>query len=169
MSERSEATSTAQLMQISEGRCVGAAPAYVWSILGDFGNEHIWASQLKDCRRDTETVRVGTVRACTLAKPLMGRADVEEQLIDFDPGKTLSYRLRGGAGPFRSAEGRWSIRPDVDGTFVEVSGRFEPRNAVIAALLGGLARVVAVQAARRALADLAAYVERGRESVSESA
>ena len=103
MTKSADAKSAVPPVQISEGRVIPAAPAYVWSVVGDFGNEHKWASQLKHCQRDTDKVRVGSVRYCTLAKPLMGRSAVEEELIDYDPGKTLSYRLRGGAGPFRSA------------------------------------------------------------------
>jgi len=161
MTDNADTKSTVPPVQISEGRLIQAAVARVWSVVGDFGNEHKWASQLKHCQRNTETVRVGSVRSCTLAKPLMGRAAVEEVLIDYEPGKTLSYRLRGAAGPFRSAEGRWTLRADANGTFVEVGGHFQPRNAFVAVLFGRLARAVAVRAARRALHDLADYVEIG--------
>lgn len=128
-------------------------------LLGDFGTEHHWASQLKHCRRNTDMVRVGTVRSCTLARPMMGRSAVDEELIEFDPGKGLSYRLRGGAGPFRYAEGRWTISPDGAGTLVEVSGRFEPRSALIGILFGGLACAAATRAAQRAVDDLTMYIE----------
>lgn len=150
---------TMPAIEISARRTLRADPALVWSILGDFGTEHRWASQLRHCRRNTNTVRVGTVRSCTLAKPLMGRSTVDEELVDFEPGRALSYKLRGGAGPFRSAEGRWTVRPGRGGTFVEVSGRFEPRSAVIGFIFGGLARAAARRAARRALDDLATFVE----------
>jgi len=152
------------MIEISAGRSVRAAPAVVWSVLGDFGTEHRWASQLRRCQRDTDTVRVGSIRACLLAKSVMGRAAVEEELIDYVPGKTLAYRLRGSAGPFRSAEGRWSLTPECGGTFVEVSGRFQPYNALVGLLLGRFARASARRAARRALDDLANYFEAQRRA-----
>lgn len=156
------ATSAVQAIEIARGRRVAIAPAAVWSVLGDFGAEHRWASQLKHCRRDTEVVGVGSVRRCVLAKPLMGRTTVEEELIDYDPGRTLAYELRGGAGPFRSAEGRWTVRPDGSGAYIEISGRFRPRNALIGLLLGRIARFSAERAAQRALDDLALFLRTHR-------
>lgn len=155
----SNAGSSVMPIEISERRSVRAAPAAVWSVLGDFGAEHRWASQLRHCERDTEAVRVGAIRTCVLAKALMGRKAVAEQLIDYDPGKTLAYQLLGGAGPFRTAEGRWTIIPERGGVLVEVSGRFQPRGALIGLVFGRLARAFAQRAARRALDDLADFVE----------
>jgi uncharacterized protein YndB with AHSA1/START domain len=145
-------------IHLSEGRHLDASPAEVWAVLGDFGNEHRWAPTLAHCTRDTETIRVGTVRSCTLAKPLLGRTSVEEELTEYEPGRALAYQLRGGAGPFRTAGGRWEIYADEDGTFVSVTGRFVPRNAVVGFLFGGLARLTARRAARRSLSDLATYL-----------
>ena len=153
------AATQTEAIEIAATRMIRADPAIVWSILGDFGTEHRWASQLKQCRRSTDWVRVGTVRSCMLAKPIMGQSAVEEELIEFEPGKALAYRLRGSAGPFRSAEGRWRISPFEGGTLVEVSGRFQPHNALVKVLLGGLARASARRAAHRALDDFARYVE----------
>ena len=138
---------------------VRAPPADVWRVLGDFGTEHRWASQLRLCRRSTAHVAVGTVRSCILARPLMGRSEVEEELVEYEPGRMLAYRLRGTAGPFRTAEGRWTIRPGGAGTLVEVGGRFQPRNIFVGALFGRLARRTAERAAARALRDLAAYLQ----------
>lgn len=149
-----------QAIEIAAGRVIRADLAIVWSILGDFGTEHRWASQLKQCRRSTDWVRVGTVRSCTHAKPIMGRSAIEEELTEFEPGRALTYRLRGGAGPFRSAEGRWRVSPVKNGTLVEVSGRFQPHTALVKVLPGGLARASARRAAHRALDDFARYVER---------
>jgi uncharacterized protein YndB with AHSA1/START domain len=148
-----------QAIKTSVSRTIEADPAFVWSVLGDFGTEHRWASQLSHCCRSTETVHVGTVRSCTLTKPIMGRSAVDEELIEFDPGKGLSYRLRGGAGPFRCAEGRWTIRPVATGTLVEVFGRFEPRCALFSFFFGGLARAAATRAAQRAVDDLSTFIE----------
>lgn len=139
----------------------------LWEVLGDFGAEHRCASNIAVCRRDTEHVGVGTVRSCILTRPLMGRASVAEELVEYAPGRTLAYRLHGGAGPFRSAEGRWTIRAgapnrsaDRETTYVEVSGHLVPRGPLTGLLLSGPARALARRAARASLADLAAYVER---------
>lgn len=143
-----------------ETRVLRARPERVWAVVGDFGNEHRWVSTLAHCRRSTTDVRVGTVRSCRLERPLMGRSSVDEELTDYQPGVMLAYRLLGAAGPFRSSEGRWWLRPGRDGTTaVEVAGRFTPRNVVIGFLFGRFARLVARRAARHTLDDLAAAVE----------
>ncbi len=126
----------------------------VWHLLGDFGQEHLWSSQLASCRRDTAAVGIGTRRTCVLAKPLMGRTEATEELTEYVPGASLAYRLFGSAGPFRVSEGRWVVTPQEGDTVITVSGRFEPLNATVGLLVGPLAKLVAVRAARRALTDL---------------
>ena len=107
---------------ISEAARTHRTPAQVWRLLGDFGTEHRWSSQLASCRRDTATVGVGTRRTCALARPLMGRTETTEELTDYVAGASLAYRLSGRAGPFRTAEGRWEVRPDQKVTVITVSG-----------------------------------------------
>lgn len=144
---------------ISEAAPTYGTPAEVWHLLGDFGYEHRWSSQLASCRRDTAAVGVGTRRTCVLAKPLMGRTETTEELTEYVAGASLAYRLSGRAGPFRVSEGRWVVAPDEDATVITVSGRFEPLNATVGLLVGPVAKLVAVRAARRALADLVSAVE----------
>jgi Polyketide cyclase / dehydrase and lipid transport len=106
---------------ISEIARTHGSPAQVWRLLGDFGNEHRWSSQLASCRRDTAAVAVGTRRTCTLAKPLMGRTETTEELTEYVAGASLAYRLSGRAGPFRVSEGRWLVTPDEGVTVITVS------------------------------------------------
>jgi Polyketide cyclase / dehydrase and lipid transport len=144
---------------ITEAARAHNTPAHVWRLLGDFGNEDRWSSQLASCRRDTAAVGVGTRRTCVLATPLMGRTETTEELTEYVAGASLAYQLSGRAGPFRVSEGRWVIAPDDDVTVITVSGRFEPLNATVGLLVGPLAKMVAARAARRALADLVAAVD----------
>ena len=68
---------------ISEAARTPDTPGEVWRLLGDFGHEHRWSSQLASCRRDTAAVGVGTRRTCVLAKPLMGRTETTEELTEY--------------------------------------------------------------------------------------
>jgi hypothetical protein len=61
------------------GRTISASSDAIWQVLGDFGTEHSWTKTLDRCTRDTAIARVGTVRSCTLPKPLMGRTLVREE------------------------------------------------------------------------------------------
>ena len=51
------------------------------------------------------------------------------------------------------------MTPDEDDTVITVSGRFEPLSATVGLFVGPLAKLVAVRAARQALADLVRAVE----------
>jgi hypothetical protein len=84
----------------------------------------------------------------------MGRTETTEELTGYVAGESLAYRLSGRAGPFPVAEGSWVVTPDEDATVVSVSGRFEPLNAAVGLLVGPLARIVAVRAARAPGASL---------------
>ncbi len=140
-------------------RTVGASAGRVWNVLGDFGTEHRWTRSLVHCERDTPVAGVGTVRECTLPRPLMGRTKVREQLIEYVPGKSLAYRLDGPAGPFAQAASRWSIAPRGEGaTAVTVEGSFVPRNAAVRWLVWPLVRPMVARLTRRVLGELNAFV-----------
>jgi hypothetical protein len=137
---------------------VRASNTAVWALLGDFGNEHRWTRTLTHCERDTADVHVGTVRTCTLPKPLMGRTSAREVLTEFDPGVALGYALDGPAGPFLTASSRWSTRPASDGTtLVTVEGTFTTRNWVGRLLLWPLAKPMIKGLARRVVRELGSF------------
>jgi uncharacterized protein YndB with AHSA1/START domain len=145
-----------------------AAPSHaVWNVIGDFGREHRWTKNLLHCERDTETVRVGTSRICTLPKPLMGRTSVREQLTEYEPGRSLAYKLDGPAGPFATASSRWRTAPaPTDTTDLTVEGMFTPRNTVARLFVWPLAKPFLRHLAARALGELEAFVLAGATSTS---
>ena len=131
----------------------------VWEILGDFGTEHRWTQTLLHCERDTPQVDVGTSRICTLAKPLMGRSQVREELVEFSPGKALAYTLDGSAGPFRTAASRWTTKVDAEGkTVISVEGRFTPKNKVVRILLWPVVRQYISRVTRSVLGELESFL-----------
>lgn len=131
----------------------------IWETLGDFGTEHRWTKTLLHCERDTSQVNVGTARNCTLARPLMGRTQVREELVEFVPGKVLAYRLDGPAGPFRTAASRWTTSADAEGkTVITVEGRFTPKNRVVRMLLWPLVRPYVARVTRNVLGELESFL-----------
>lgn len=138
---------------------VRAPPERVWSVVGDFGNEHRWARLIRSSQRDRPDVEIGTVRRCELAKPLMGRTHVEEELVAIEPGSALAYRLRGALGPFAEVENRWRIRADGEGTLVETQARLTPRHALVGIVLAPLVLAYLRYALRDAMREFATYVE----------
>lgn len=131
----------------------------VWEILGDFGTEHRWTKTLLHCERDTQQVSVGTSRNCTLAKPLMGRTRVREELIEFTPGKALAYKLDGSAGPFRTAASRWATHVDAEGrTVITVEGRFTPKNGFVRVLVWPVVKPFVGRVTRKVLGELESFL-----------
>lgn len=146
-------------VSFSVSRVVEASPARVWEILGDFGTEHRWTRTLAHCERDTQDVAVGTTRTCRLPKPLMGRTEAVETLIEFEKGRALGYRLHGAAGPFATARSRWSTRETADGrTLLTVEGRFMPRGWAARWLAWPMAKPMIARLTRDVMGELDAYV-----------
>lgn len=145
---------------VSETRRLAASPESVWRVLGHFGNEHRWTRAVVACTRDTPDVRVGTTRVCHLPKPVMGRTEARETLVEYAPGRALAYELHGSAGPFAKAGSRWSQEPAPDGgTRVTVEGRFVPKNAMARILAWPLARLYVRRLIQSTLAELDAHLE----------
>jgi len=153
------ATEMPKTLSFTVRSAVGASSDAIWEVLGDFGTEHRWTTSLEHCERDTDIVRVGPIRTCTLPKPLMGRTSVREQLTEYEPGEALAYLLEGSAGPFASASSRWSTTARPDGeTIVTVEGFFTARNRAVPILVWPLARPMLRRLTRRVLGELEAFV-----------
>jgi hypothetical protein len=150
-----------KLLSFTVEHQVDAASGAVWKVLGDFGTEHRWTKSLEHCERDTDKVGVGTIRTCTLPKPLMGRTSAREQLTEYEPGQALAYQLEGSAGPFVSASSRWSTSARLDcETIVTVEGFFTARNRAVPILVWPLARPMLRRLTRRVIGELEAFVIR---------
>jgi hypothetical protein len=147
------------MLRFAVSRTVRAPNAAVWRVLGDFGTEHLWTTSVSECRRNTESARVGTVRTCRLPKPLMGHTHAVEHLTEYAPGVALAYALEGPAGPFSSASSRWSTKPVADhATTVTVEGRFAPRNRWVRFVVWPLATLMLRRLTRRVIGELETFV-----------
>jgi hypothetical protein len=131
----------------------------VWNVLGDFGTEHRWTKSLAHCERDTVGVAIGTVRTCTLPRPLMGRTKVREELVEYVPLSGLTYELEGSAGPFASARSRWSTRERKDGaTELSVEGTFIPHGWFSRYVLWPVAKPMITRLTKQVMSELESYL-----------
>ena len=90
----------------------------VWEVLGDIGNIS---------RRKTGVVRshvttakeigIGAGRYCDLG----GKNYLGEEVVEWEPGKTLTMRVIGTNLPFQTADIRFRLQPEHDATVVTVS------------------------------------------------
>lgn len=140
-------------------RVLRASNDDVWSVLGDFGTEHGWTKSLAYCERNTANVTMGTVRTCTLPRPLMGRTKVSEQLVEYTPLSALTYELDGAAGPFSSARSRWSTQECPEGgTKLTVEGIFMPRGWFSRHMVWPLAKPMIARLTNQVMAELENYL-----------
>jgi uncharacterized protein YndB with AHSA1/START domain len=159
----------ANVIGFSSARTIHAPIARVWNVIADFGNEHIWVSGMKICRRDTAQVGVGTSRFCELNMPVMGRTEVKETLVEFDPGRSMAYELEGAAGPFVEAASRWTLQAIGFGmTRIKVEGKFRAKNWAARTLVWPLAKPMIVRLTQRTLGELEAYLASEAKAVSEA-
>jgi uncharacterized protein YndB with AHSA1/START domain len=140
-------------------RVLQAPTNAVWHVLADFGTEHKWSESLVHCERDTIEVAVGTVRTCTLPRPLMGRTYVREQLTEYEPLSVLAYKLDGAAGPFAAAQSRWTTRSIPNGTTaLVVEGKFVPRDWFSSFVVWPLAKPLLRRLTKQVMRELEEYV-----------
>jgi len=148
-----------RLLRIAVTSVIDVPNEAVWSVLGNFGEEHRWTHSVTHCTRDTADVRVGTVRSCRLPRPLMGRTGVRETLIEFEHGCALAYCLEGAAGPFAFASSRWLTTSTIDhSTKVTVEGSFEPKNAAIKYFVWPVVKLMLRPTIKSVLRELAAFL-----------
>lgn len=142
----------------SAAALVHAPPEAVWHVLGDFGNEHKWLKDVKECSRDTQTVHVGTIRKCKFTKPFFGVDKAIETLTEYVPGKSLTYRGHDAIGPFLSGGSRWEITPSSNITELRVTTTVTLKNIWIKIFLWPLLSFGIKKSIKNYAKQLEAYV-----------
>ncbi len=133
-------------MRASATTTVTATPEQVWAVLSDHEGMARWAPGLKvDLVRHGEFERngAGAQRRFT---PLGVLPSFTEEIVDFEPGQQLSYRLVSGL-PFRNYTGEVRLRPIAYGTRIDYTVSADNRlpgvaEAMSHALLFALKRAV---------------------------
>ncbi len=90
----------------------------VWEVLGDIGNISRWNPGV--VRSHVTTVKeigIGAGRYCDLG----GKNYLGEEVVEWEPGKTLTMRVIGTNLPFQAADIRFRLQPEHDATVVTVS------------------------------------------------
>jgi hypothetical protein len=144
------------MLRFAVSRTARAPNAAVWRVLGDFGTEHRWNTSVSECRRNTESVRVGTVlcgpapcQSRSWATPRGGAPH------GIRPGRGARVCARTAGGPVLLG-----VQPVVDETsrrrcnYVTVEGRFAPRNRWVRFVVWPLATLMLRRLTRRVIGEL---------------
>ena len=100
---------------------VNAPIEQVWEALDDIGSISRWNPGVVRSHVTTDKTRgVGAGRHCDLG----GRNYLDEQVVEWEPGKALTMRVIGTNRPFQTADIRFRLQPEHDATVVTVSPEY---------------------------------------------
>ncbi len=100
---------------------VNAPIEQVWETLDDIGSISRWNPGVVRSHVTTDKTRgVGAGRCCDLD----GKNYPDEQVVEWEPGKTLTMRVIGTNLPFQTADIRFRLQPEHDATVVTVSPEY---------------------------------------------
>jgi carbon monoxide dehydrogenase subunit G len=107
---------------------IQAKPEEVWKVLSDIGEIHAWNPSVIDSRLISESGQgVGAARFCDLGDGNY----LDESVVIWDPDRALTMRITGTNLPFKSADIRFTLREEGEGTVVTVSPLYELKYGVI--------------------------------------
>lgn len=114
---------------------IQAKPEEVWKVLSDIGEIHTWNPGVIDSHLTSESGQgIGTARYCDLG----GGNYLDESVVVWDPDRALTMRITGTNLPFKSADIRFTLREEGEGTAVTVSPLYELKYGVIGRVFDAL-------------------------------
>jgi uncharacterized protein YndB with AHSA1/START domain len=121
---------------VERTRLVPAPVDEVWATLSAFAEIARWAPQIEHaCLLDAGPVGVGTSR-----RVQVGRLTLVERIIEWDPPRTLAYRIEGLPPAAGTVTNRWDLAPDDGGTRAVLTTTIDagrrPPQRLVARVLG---------------------------------
>ncbi len=143
------------MAQVVRSRQIHASPDAIWDVRADFGAIGAWAPNVDHSALTTDAAQgVGATR-----RVQVGRNVLLEQVVDWQPGDTVAYEIRGLPKVVRRARNRWRLVGSDTTTEVTLSSEVDagsrPPQKLVAAVV---ARVLA-RASDQLLDGLAAHLE----------
>ncbi len=139
------------MYEVEVRRRFSATPQEVWDVYTDHAGWSAWARIAPSkLIREGAPDRNGTGAVRRLGP---GPAAADEEVIDFEPPKRMTYTVIRGLLPIRNHLGEVTFEPDGDGTLVVWRCRFESTLP----LVGGLIQKVVTGIFRAALEGLARH------------
>lgn len=129
----------------------------VWQALGEIGDIYRWNPGVRASHTTSDQeVGLGTTRYCDLG----GTNFLDEEVVLWQPNEKLTMRITGTNLPFATADIRFTLRPEYEGTVVTVSPLYQLKYGVMGELLDRIYVRKSYQKGMEALlAGLKAHVE----------
>jgi uncharacterized protein YndB with AHSA1/START domain len=120
------------MSEFQETILINAPIAEVWAALADIGTISDWNPGVKASRQTTAgEVGAGSCRRCDLG----GRNYLDEEVVSFEPGSNITFRITDTNLPFKTADIRFRLRAEGGATAVEVSPIYRLKFGVFGKIL----------------------------------
>ena len=104
----------------------------VWEVLANIGDIYAWNPGVRASHLTTDKAEgVGAGRHCDLG----GKDYLDETVVEWEPGRKLTMRIKGTNLPFKSADIHFTLRPNGPATIVSVSPNYTLKFGVLGAIL----------------------------------
>jgi uncharacterized protein YndB with AHSA1/START domain len=111
---------------------IEAPVSEVWRALGEIGDIYRWNPGVRASHTTSEEeAGLGATRYCDLG----GKNYLDEEVVTWQPNEKLTMRITGTNLPFETADIRFTLHPEDDGTVVTVSPLYKLRYGVMGEML----------------------------------
>ncbi len=103
----------------------------VWATLADVGSIADWNPGLIGSKATNDIVGVGATRFCDID----GRQNLDEEVVLFEPERSITFRITRSTLPFRSADIAFTLTAHGQTTGVSVSPNYRLKYGIVGRLL----------------------------------
>lgn len=154
------------MTEFSESTIIHASSERVWEALADIGSIHVWNPGVKSSHTTSDlNSGLGASRHCDLG----ARHYLEEEIVEYEPGETLTMRIVDSNLPFAHADIRFVLEPEATSTRVAVQPQYELKYGPVGQLMDRLfVRRTYEKGMRALLGGLKRHVESERQTARPS-
>ena len=114
---------------------INAPRTAVWQALADIGNIYQWNPGVRASHSTSDAgTGVGATRYCDLG----GSNYLDEEVVHWQPNEAVTMRITGTNLPFATADIRFMLREEGDGTAVSVSPIYQLKFGLLGKLLNAV-------------------------------
>jgi uncharacterized protein YndB with AHSA1/START domain len=114
-----------------ESTIINAPRDKVWAALADIGTIADWNPGLQNSKVTNSVQGLGATRHCVID----ARQNLDEEVVQFEEGKEIAFRITKSSMPFARADIRFRLADSATGTKVEVSPDYQVKYGVLGSVL----------------------------------
>ncbi len=136
---------------------IDAPVAKVWATLADIGSIADWNPGLVGSQATNNSIGLGATRVCDID----GKHNLDEEVVQFEPERAITFRITRSTLPFRSADIRFTLKAKGERAVVSVSPDYALKFGFVGRLLD---RAIVLPAYRRGMRGLLTGLKESTEA-----